>query len=63
MKRILIILLIGFVFTSVYAQMDNPLKQRMPNTVTMSNGEVIYDLQGEWDAFAEGYGRWSGYDM
>ena len=22
----------------------------MPNTVTLSNGEVIYDLSGEWDA-------------
>lgn len=61
MKRILIILLTGFVFTSVYAQMDNPLKQGMPNTVTLSNGEVIYHLQGEWDSFAEGYGLWSGY--
>ena len=62
MKRILIILLIGFVFTSVYAQIDNPLKQGMPNTVTLSNGEVIYDLNGEWNSFAEPYGPGSGYD-
>jgi hypothetical protein len=60
MKRILIILLIGFVFTSVYAQIDNPLKQGMPNTVTLSNGEVIYDLNGEWNSFAEPHGLWSG---
>ena len=30
--------------------MDNPLKQGMPNTVTLPNDEVIYDLSGEWDA-------------
>ena len=57
MKRVLIILLIGFVFTSVHAQMGNPLKHGMPNTVTLSNGEVIYDLQGEWEAIAEDYGQ------
>ena len=58
MKRILIFLVIGFVFSTAYAQMDNPLKQGMPNTVTLSNGEVIYDLSGEWDAIYDnkGYG-------
>ena len=51
MKKLLIILIIGFVFlTTVQAQTDNSLKQGMPNTVTLSNGEVIYDLNGEWDA-------------
>ena len=61
MKSILIIFIIGFVFGTVQAQMDNPLKQGMPNTVTLSNGEVIYDLSGEWDSFVEGYGFWSMY--
>jgi len=50
MKKILIVLILGLVFTAAYAQMDNPLKQGMPSTVTLSNGEVIYDLSGEWDA-------------
>ncbi len=50
MKRILIVLLIGFVIASAYAQTDNPLKQGMVNTVTLSNGEVVCDLNGEWDA-------------
>ena len=50
MKRILIILIIGFVFATVQAQMDNPLKKGMPNTVTLSTGDVVYDLNGEWDA-------------
>jgi hypothetical protein len=58
MKKILMTLMLGLVFTAAYAQMDNPLKQGMPNTVTLSNGEVIYDLSGEWDAIYDnkGYG-------
>ena len=50
MKRIVIILIIGFVFSSLHAQMNNPLKAGMPNTVKLPSGEVIYDLNGEWDA-------------
>ncbi len=50
MKIFLMALVLGLVFTVAYAQMDNPLKQGMPNTVRLSNGEVIYDLSGEWDA-------------
>ena len=50
MKKILVALILGLVFTAANAQMDNPLKQGMPNTVTLPNGEVIYDLSGEWDA-------------
>jgi hypothetical protein len=61
MKRILIIFIIGFVFATVQAQMDNPLKDGMPNTVTLSNGEVVYDLNGEWNSFVEGYGPWKMY--
>jgi hypothetical protein len=59
MKRIVIILIIGFVFSTVHAQMDNPLKEGMPNTVKLPSGEVIYDLNGEWDAvYNSGY--WAG---
>ena len=50
MKRIIIILIIVFGFAAVQAQMDNPLKQGMANTVTLSSGEVVYDLTGEWEA-------------
>ncbi len=61
MKRILIIFIIGFVFATVQAQMDNPLKDGMPDTVTLSNGEVVYDLNGEWNSFVEAYGPWKMY--
>jgi len=53
MKKILMALVLGFVFTAAYAQTDNPLKQGMTNTVTLSNGEVIYDLSGEWDIITD----------
>ena len=53
MKRILIILIISFVFATVQAQMDNPLKKGMPNTVTLSTGGVVYDLNGEWNEVLE----------
>lgn len=58
MKKILLIVIIGLVYSTVQAQMDSPLKKGMPNTVTLSNGEVIYDLSGEWDAIyeIEGFG-------
>ena len=59
MKKIFSIAIIVLVITTVHAQMENPLKQGMPNTVTLSNGEVIYDLSGEWDAIYDS-GYWAG---
>ena len=58
MKRLLIIFMLGLVFTAAYAIEDNPLKQGMPNTVTLSNGEVINDLTGEWAVSIAHYGAW-----
>jgi hypothetical protein len=28
-------------------------------TITLPDGEVVWDLNGEWDVFVEGYGEWS----
>jgi hypothetical protein len=61
MKRIIVILIIGFVFSTVQAQMDNPLKEGMPNTVKLPSGEVTYDLNGEWDAVYDS-GGWGIYN-
>ena len=60
MKRVLIILIVCFGFATVQAQMDNPLKKGMLNTVKLPNGEVVYDLNGEWDAVYDsgGYGTY-----
>lgn len=29
------------------------------NTITLPSGEVVWDLNGEWDVLVEGYGEWS----
>ena len=50
MKKIMIALIFCFVLTAAYAQMDNPLKKGMPNTLALPSGEVVYDLNGEWEA-------------
>ena len=63
MKKVLMVLIIGLVFTAAQAQMDNPLKQGMPNTVKLSNGEVIYNLNGEWDVNVEHYGPWEQFGV
>jgi hypothetical protein len=56
MKRTVIILIICFGFVTAQAQMDNPLKKGMPNTVTLSTGDVVYDISGEWDCLYESPG-------
>ena len=60
MKKILSIVIMGLFITTVHAQMDNPLKEGMPNTVKLPSGEVVYDLNGEWDAVYDS-GGWGTY--
>jgi len=57
MKKFQIALIVIFLFFLVFvssslsqSQDIKKLKAGMPNTVTLSNGEVVYDLNGEWDA-------------
>jgi hypothetical protein len=61
MKKILLALLIVLISITVHAQMDNPLKAEMPNTMTLANGEVIYDLNGDWDVIYD-TGGWGSYE-
>jgi hypothetical protein len=35
--------------------------QGSKKTITLPSGEVVCDLNGEWDVFVENYGDWSGY--
>jgi hypothetical protein len=37
------------------------LPQGMKKTITLPSGEVVCDLNGEWDSSAENYGEWSQY--
>ena len=66
MKKLQIALIVIFVFLLVLGCLNRDfgmafkkLKAGMPNTVTLSNGEVIFDLNGEWEVSAEHYGPWA----
>jgi hypothetical protein len=67
MKRISVILLIGLVLVACGEQTEPlmPLDKGAPNTVTLSNGEVVYKLEGELEknGFKSVYvntgGRWT----
>ena len=70
MKKFQIALIVIFSFLLVFlsfsisqSQDIKKLKAGMPNTVTLSNGEIIYDLNGEWEVSAEHYGPWAQYGV
>ena len=70
MKKLQIALIVIFVFLLVFVSFSisqsqdiKKLKAGMPNTVTLSNGEVIYDLNGEWEVSVEHYGPWAQYGV
>ena len=51
MKRIIVALIIAFVLVACGEQTEplKPLDKGMPNTLTLSNGEVVYKIDGEWN--------------
>jgi hypothetical protein len=57
-KKILLVLicLVSLVIFVSTLQGQGPKK-----TITLPNGEVVCDLNGEWDVFIERYGEWSQY--
>ncbi|UCF85726.1 MAG: hypothetical protein JSV50_08870 [Desulfobacteraceae bacterium] len=70
MKKLQIALIAIFVFLLVFVSFSisqsqdiKKLKAGMPNTVTLSNGEVIYDLNGEWEVSVEHYGPWAQFGV
>ena len=55
MRKMIPILILAIAFllnftASPVAEILNPLKAGVPNTVTLADGNVVYDLNGEWDA-------------
>jgi hypothetical protein len=62
MRRIIVVLIIAFVWVACGEQTEplKPLDKGMPNTVTLSNGEVVYNIDGEWNVVAKGHpmGEW-----
>ena len=58
MKKMLPALLVVFVITAffVYVSQAQMPQKGSKNTITLPNGEVVWDLNGEWDTFVENYG-------
>ena len=59
MKRISVILIIGLALVACGEQTEPlmPLDKGAPNTVTLSNGEVVYKLDGEWSCVFKATGE------
>jgi uncharacterized protein (TIGR02118 family) len=45
--------------TILISKVDWMAAQGSKKTITLPNGEVIWDLNGEWDVLVENYGEWS----
>ena len=60
MKKVILALIIVLFSTTVHAQTASLLKEGMPNTSILPNGEVIYDLNGDWDVIYDS-GGWGIY--
>lgn len=62
LRRISVFLIVLITMLSLlyvaYAQMAEKGSKK---TITLPNGEVVWDLNGEWDSFVEAYGLWSQY--
>ena len=50
--------LAGMVFILFIAQAQTE-EQGWKKTITLPSGEVVCDLNGEWDLFLEGRGEWA----
>jgi hypothetical protein len=58
MKKTLPVLVVVLLVTTSFvcvSQAQTPQKGSK-NTITLTNGEVVWDLNGEWDTFVENYG-------
>jgi hypothetical protein len=48
-------------FIGLIIFISTPHGQGLKKTITLPNGEVVWDLNGEWDAFIELYGSMAAY--
>jgi hypothetical protein len=52
-------LLVLMCFISLVIFISTPHGQGLNKTITLPNGEVVWDLNGEWDALYENFGAYS----
>ena len=55
MKRVLVVFMICLVFAACSEEIQplKPLQKGMPNTIISSTGDVVYNINGEWDAILD----------
>jgi len=60
MKKTLPVLLAVLVVTGFFVYVSHALmpQKGSKNTMTLPNGDVVWDLNGEWNAQIENYGPW-----
>ena len=65
MKKTLPVLFALLLITAffVYVSQAQVLQKGSKNTMTLPNGDVIWDLNGEWDVLNENCGPWSQYGV
>ncbi len=62
LRRIGILLIVLIAMLSLlYVAYAQKAEKGSKKTITLPNGEVVWDLNGEWDVFIENYGLWSQY--
>lgn len=63
MKKTLPVLFALLLVTAffVYVSQAQVPQKGSKNTITLPNGDVIWDLNGEWDARVENYGIWKSF--
>ena len=63
MKRLIVVFVVCLVFAACSEEIQplKSLQKGTPNTITLSTGDVVYDLNGEWDFLAKvvGFGTFS----
>jgi len=63
MKRLLVVFVVCLIFAACGEEIEplKSLQKGMPNTVTLSTGDVVYDINGEWDAIIDD-GPWGKFE-
>jgi len=58
-RRIGMLLIVVIAIVSLLGMANSQTGQGGKKTITLPNGNVIWDLNGEWDVINENYGAWS----
>ncbi len=60
-KSSIVLIVLVTIISLLYLAYAQTAEKGSKRTITLPNGEVVWDLNGEWDVFIENYGLWSQY--